>query len=109
MAFLYADENFRYTVVELLRLLGHDVLTVREAGEQGGTDNQVLAFASAAGRAVLTCNRRHFIRLHVQVSAHAGIIVCTDDDANALTVRIHQTIVALPALANELVRINRPP
>jgi Domain of unknown function (DUF5615) len=36
MALLYGDENFDYPVVEHLRLLGHDVLTVQEAGKGGG-------------------------------------------------------------------------
>src|SRR5437660_239626 len=98
MAFLYADENFRYSVVEQLRLLSHDVLTVREAGRQGGTDAQVLAFATQAGRAVLTFDRRDFIRLHLQSTAHAGIVVCTDDEAVALAVRIHVAVTASPTL-----------
>ena len=83
IARLYADENFKRAAVEELRRLGHDVLTVQEAGQQGGDDPHVLAYAAASGRAVLTFNRRHFIRLHLQSSAHAGIIVCTDDDATA--------------------------
>jgi predicted nuclease of predicted toxin-antitoxin system len=109
MAYLHADENFRYTVVEQLRLLGHDVLTVREAGQPGGTDAQVLAFATQAGRAVLTFDRRDFVRLHAQTAAHGGIVVCTDDDAVALAVRIHVAITAVPTLANQLLRVNRPP
>jgi len=64
MALLYADENFDYPVVERLRQLGHDVITVQEVGRAGGNDSQVLADATAAGRAVLTYNRRHFERLH---------------------------------------------
>ncbi|WP_445305545.1 DUF5615 family PIN-like protein [Microcoleus sp. herbarium2] len=32
MARFYTDENFPLAVVELLRALGHDVLTAREAG-----------------------------------------------------------------------------
>lgn len=109
MANLYADENFRYAVVEHLRLLGHDVLTVREAGQQGGTDLQVLAHATAAGRAVLTFNRRHFVRLHAQVATHSGIIVCTNDETSALANRIHHAISACATLDNQLVRINRIP
>ena len=82
MAILYADEDFSYPVVQRLRQLGHDLLTAHEAGRagQGITDKEVLAFAIAAGRAVVTFNRRHFIRLHSEVSSHAGIIVCTRDD-----------------------------
>ena len=35
MARLYANENFPYQVVIALRALGHDVLTVQEAGNAG--------------------------------------------------------------------------
>jgi hypothetical protein len=35
MARLYADENFPQPVVMGLRRLGHDVLTVQEAGKAG--------------------------------------------------------------------------
>src|ERR671924_1198263 len=92
MALLYADEDFSYPVVQRLRQLGHDILTAHEAGQAGQsiTDAAVLAFAPAAGRAVVTFNRRHFIRLHTEVSSHAGIVVCTrDDDVAALADRIH--------------------
>jgi hypothetical protein len=109
MADLYADENFSYDVVERLRALGHNVLTVQEAGQQRKPDPDVLAFATAAGRAVLTFNRRHFIRLHSKVSSHAGIIVCTDDDADALAKRIDQAVAACPGLDNRLIRVDLPP
>ena len=109
MASLYADENFPSPVVEHLRQLGHDVLTAQEAGQQGANDLQVLTFATAAGRAVLTLNRRHFIRLHSQIRSPGGIIVCTNDAADALAARIHQALAACPVLAGQLLRINRPP
>jgi predicted nuclease of predicted toxin-antitoxin system len=115
MALLYADENFDHPVVAHLRTLGHDVVTAQQAGQanQGIADPLVLAFAAAQGRAVLTFNRRHFMRLHQHTLAggsHAGIIVCTkDSDVAALAQRIHQAIAALPSLANQLVRIRKPP
>ncbi len=111
MASLYADENFSYPAVQELRRIGHDVLTAQDAGQanQGIDDPDVLAFAVAQGRAVLTFNRRHFIRLHRQVQPHAGVIVCTrDDDVFALATRIHQAIVSSPNLNNQLLRITRP-
>jgi predicted nuclease of predicted toxin-antitoxin system len=108
MAHLYADENFDRAVVERLRTLGHDVLTVQEAGQQGGADPDVLAYATAHDRAVLTFNRRHFVRLHSRTAAHAGILVCTADDADALAARINQAIAAKPLLANQLIRIDLP-
>jgi hypothetical protein len=66
MALLYTDENFDHPVAAHLRSLGHDVLTAQQAGQanQAIPDSQVLAFAAAQGRAVLTFNRRHFVRLH---------------------------------------------
>jgi hypothetical protein len=111
MARLYANENYDFAIVVELRQLGHDVLTVAEAGNAGKgiPDTDVLAFALLQGRAVLTFNRRHFIRLHMQVQPHCGIIVCSDDkDRSALTARIHQALAACPNLDNQLLRINRP-
>ena len=66
MAMLYANEQFPRQVVQRLWEFGHDVLTVLEAGQanQRIPDDQVLHFASQAGRIVLTINRRDFIRLH---------------------------------------------
>ncbi len=47
MTRLYADTHFPLQVVEALRDLGHDVLTVLEAGQanQRITDLEILAFA----------------------------------------------------------------
>lgn len=73
MARLYADEQFPLPAVELLRTLGHDLLTVQAAGNAGFSDPEVLAFAVSTVRAVLTQNRRDFIRLHLQQPDHAGI------------------------------------
>ena len=43
MAALYSNENFPLSAVEVLRQLGHDVLTVQEAGNasQGNSDESV--------------------------------------------------------------------
>ena len=66
MASFYADEQFPFQVTDLLRNLGHDVLTVQEAGNanQRIPDDQVLAFAVGQERSILTINRIDFIRLH---------------------------------------------
>jgi hypothetical protein len=62
MARLYANENFPLAVVEELRRLGHDVLTIQETGKAGQqtADEEVLKAAAADGRIVLTLNRKHF-------------------------------------------------
>jgi predicted nuclease of predicted toxin-antitoxin system len=101
VAFLYSDENFPLPVVERLRDLGHDVLTAREAGNANLQipDEDVLSFAIANGRAVITRNRRDFMRLHQRSSEHAGIVVCTEDsDFEGVAMRIHQSISSKKSL-----------
>jgi hypothetical protein len=112
MARLYADEDFDHPVVEELRRLGHDVLTVQEAGQgnQKTPDADVLAFAIQQGRAVLTFNRGDFFRLHQRVQPHSGIIACTwDADSVALAAGIHQAVSQCPVLDNQFLRIYKPP
>jgi predicted nuclease of predicted toxin-antitoxin system len=111
MARLYADEQYPYPVVELLRALGHDVLTVQEAGRanQKIPDPDVLAFASSEKRAVITENRKDFFRLHRIQPDHAGIIACTNDrNWEALANRINAAITAEESLQGKLIRVVRP-
>ena len=111
MTRLYADEQYPKRVVELLRTLGHDILTVQEAGNpnQKIPDEEVLAFALSVDRAILTLNRRHFIRLHTLKADHAGIIVCKDDaNRERLALRINEAITNLETLRSLLIRVNRP-
>jgi hypothetical protein len=112
LAQFYADENFRLPVVEVLRQLGHDVLTAQEAGRAGlGIDDDtVLADAAAADRILLTQNRRDFIHRHNAGMPHQGIIVCTyDPDAGALAHRIDEAVATIMAPGRWLLRVNRPP
>jgi hypothetical protein len=111
LARLYANENFPLPAVESLRTLGHDVLTSLEAGNAGQAipDPAVLDFAVDQGRAILTLNRRHFVKLHQERPAHGGIVVCTfDADFGALAQRIHDSISSHSTLNGVLIRINRP-
>lgn len=110
-ASLYSNENFPLRVVHALRAMGYDVLTSLESGRanQKISDEEVLLFATEQQRAILTLNRRDFIRLHHDLPAnHLGIVVCTQDpDVNALAGRIHDAIVATGDLRQQLVRIVR--
>jgi predicted nuclease of predicted toxin-antitoxin system len=110
MAKLYADEQFPKATTATLRVLGHDVLTVQEAGKgnQRVPDDEVLAFATEQDRAVLTLNRADFIQLHKQSSNHAGIIVCTENpDFDRLAIKIDEAIAGLDFLQGQLIRIYR--
>jgi hypothetical protein len=111
LAKLYANENFPLPVVEALRRLGHDVLTIQDTGRASTSvpDPEVLRFAVAENRAVLTLNRRHFIALHKRSGEHCGIVVCSvDPDPQALAARIHEAIERTSPLDGQLLRINRP-
>lgn len=108
MARIYADEHFPRQVVQNLRFLGHDVLTVQEAGNAGLPDEDVLTFATTEKRAVLTVNRRDFFRLHKLQPNHFGIIACTrDDDIARLTANIHDGISTLETLTGKVIRVYR--
>ncbi len=110
MARLYADENFPFPVVEELRRLGHDVVTSYEAGQasQSVSDAAALGLAAADGRAVVTLNRRHFVRSHTTAGpTHAGIIVCTRDlDFIGQAGRIHAASGSRTVLSGLLIRVN---
>lgn len=111
MASLYADENFPHEVVELLRELGHDVLTALDAGQADNAipDIEVLAFAASKNRTVLTLNRWDFVALHRADSEHAGVVVCSvDSDPRRQAQRIHDVIESTGALTGQLLRVNRP-
>jgi hypothetical protein len=70
----------------------------------------VLAFAIAQRRALITLNRRHFVKLHQDRPSHAGTVVCSfDHDFAALARRIHEAVEPYPDLAGTLIRVNRTP
>ena len=111
MARLYMDEQFPKVVSGLLRSMGHDVLTVQEAGNGnlGIPDEDVLSFAIGDHRAVVTLNRYDFIRLHRSNSEHYGIIVCTNDnDRSRMAIRLDEAISAQESLKGHLIRVVRP-
>ena len=110
MPALYADENFPLPVIEELRRLGFDVVTMYDddKANQSLTDEEVLSIATDKNRALLTVNRRHFIQLHRRQPNHSGIIVCTfDPDFVGQAQRIADALRAQTSLAKQLIRIYR--
>ena len=106
---LYADEDFPYPVVEELRRLGHDVLTTQEDSRTATADPGILARAHELGRAVLTCNRRHYERLHRHGTDHSGIVSATRDPGNdvPLAARIDAALTGRTP-GKWAIRVNRP-
>jgi hypothetical protein len=112
LARFYANENFPFPVVATLQELGHDVLTSLDAGTagRGVPDEEVLAFGADQARAILTLNRKHFLRLHRERPDHHGILVCTyDPDFHGQAQRIHEAVDGYSSLVGALVRVNRAP
>ena len=83
MARLYADEHFPARVVDGLRLLGHDMLTVKQTNVSktgdSMSDEQVVLYATGHHRAVVTQNTSDFRRMHREHPGHKGIIACPHD------------------------------
>jgi predicted nuclease of predicted toxin-antitoxin system len=108
---LYADEQFPLPVVKILRNLGYDILTVQDAGKanQKIPDPQVLVYATSLNRAVLTMNRRDFIRLHTQIPQHQGIIICrSNTDWEKIAQAIHNYVCQIESIERQLIRIKLP-
>ncbi|MEG3954504.1 DUF5615 family PIN-like protein [Microcoleus sp. herbarium2] len=106
MARLDADELFPRVAVELLRLMIHNIMTVQAAGKDNpkNPDEEVLAFTVSENRAVLTLNRRYFIRQHSLQSDHAGIIVCRgEDDVTRRVANLNQAISSLATLTGQVI------
>src|SRR5258706_3325411 len=111
MARIYSDEDFPRPVSDLLRTLGHDVLTCSQSGRASKkiADDLVLDYAISQGRTVLTYNRGHFEKLHQKNKHHFGIIVCTvNNDFAELSQCIHEKLLAHSNLAGELIKVYRP-
>ena len=112
MARFYSNENIAMQVVVELRRLGHDVVTSVDAGKANSAvpDAEVLAFAAAEGRILLSPNRRDFLHLHrTRAIDHTGIVLCTfDPNFSAQAERIHRAVAAASEMKNQLIRVNRP-
>lgn len=111
MARLYSNENLPIDLVRFLRQFNHDVLTSYDAGRanQNIPDHEVLAFAIADNRSVITLNRQDFIRLHRSGIAHSGIIICKEDrNYQGQAEALHYYLETLGnAMDNRLIRVQK--
>ncbi len=106
----YSNENFVLDMVEMLRRLGHTVITSYDAGQanQSIPDNEVLYFATRNNLAVITFNRDDFIELHNNGIQHSGIIICkTDRDYQGQVNFLDEYLQNQESLINRLIRIKK--
>lgn len=108
---LLADENFDFPVVAKLKEKGYDVITLVDLNlvNLGIPDEEVLKLATQLHRAVITINRRDFIKLHRANDEHAGIIVCTrNPNIEEFAQAVHETLAAHSEFKGQLLRVYRP-
>jgi uncharacterized protein with PIN domain len=107
----YSDENFPLDLVQELRQLGYDVLTCYQAGQanQSIDDENVISFAHASQRVVITLNREDFIKLHQQGIKHSGIFICKEDrNYQGQAIKINEFILGFhQSLIGRLIRIKK--
>lgn len=76
---LYFDEDVSAGIVENLRTRGFDVLSARDAGALGRSDDEQMLYAVSQRRAVVTHNRVDFEKQHRKFleggMKHYGVII----------------------------------
>ena len=76
---LYFDEDVSVILAEILGSHGFDVLTTRDAGNLGKSDEAQLKFSGSQNRVLLTHNRQDFEHLHRQALQdqhhHSGVFI----------------------------------
>ena len=100
---LLLDEMFSGLIAEQLRAAGHDVLAVvTDQALVTLPDDQILAYATATGRALVTANIKDFMPLDARNQAasqtHAGLILVsskTFPQDRAYTAAITKALAAL--------------
>ncbi len=111
MARFYSNENLPIDLVDALRNLGDNILTSYEAGQanQGIQDHEVLAYATAQNRSIITLNRDDFLALHKSGISHSGIVICKDDrDHVSQAVALHTYLeTQVKDLQNRRIRVQK--
>jgi predicted nuclease of predicted toxin-antitoxin system len=99
---LYLDEDLSPRIAAALRAAGVDARSAHEEGNVQLSDEMQLSHAAAGGRALVTRNARHFVRLAREAirrqRPHCGIVLCSPRFTGA---SVRQLTRALRALARD--------
>lgn len=78
----YLDEDLPDTIAVMAQLRGIDIISVRQVGRGGLSDQEQLLFVGQEGRCVITKNARHFIPPSKQFEdeglPHSGVLCVAD-------------------------------
>ncbi len=98
---LYTDEDITPKLAKALRDREFDAVSAYEVGNIELPDSAHLDFAAAQGRAILTCNARHYIPLfkerYQEGREHSGIIVTNQIPFGEMLHRILRLLNTLTA------------
>lgn len=79
-----------------------------ERANQKIPDEDVLMRAIELARAVLSMNRRDFVRLHERQPIHAGMVLCKyETDYAGQAERINEAVRSFDTLKGQLIRVQR--
>ncbi|MEL7143614.1 MAG: DUF5615 family PIN-like protein [Cyanobacteria bacterium J06643_4] len=104
---LLIDEDSQAKVlVKLLRVAGHDVVTINEMGIAGASDNKVLELACLHNRIVLTRNHKDFLALHKIAPTHPGILTIGKDEEPDKNMPYREIVKAIENVENLKIAMN---
>jgi hypothetical protein len=106
------NENLSDEIARRLRAAGVDAVSSHETGMDTQDDYAQMQFAVLQNRALVTINKKDFIRIHAQYKAngwqHWGIILTKDVDVVVIHRRLLKLVGALQAdeLKNKVLRLH---
>ena len=110
---LIDEDSLAKILVKMLRVAGHDVITVNEVGLSGQPDPVVLNYARQNNRILLTHNCRDFEALHQEDPNHPGILLIYENkdyskdlSRQAIVRALANLETASVPLANQFISLN---
>ena len=115
MAGIYTDQPVALEVAEILRADRHHVVTTRDLGREGATDDAQLLTAAQLGLVLLTHDIADYVLLHDAwrrwstaggvVPRHAGILITPQRwPPSQIADEVNRFLNTGPVLSNELYR-----
>jgi len=99
-------------IAQRLRASGIDSVSSHGTGMDAKDDDAQMQFAVAQNRAIVSINKKDFIRIHTRYlsngSEHHGIILSSDIDHSIIYRRLLKLVGTLEAedLKNQIIRLN---
>lgn len=110
---LIDEDSQAKLLVDLLKIAGHDVVTINELELSGSDDTIVLDCARKQERVLLTQNCRDFEALHQLNSSHPGILAIYQDNYSSKDMSFKDIVKAIAnlevaniPLANQFISLN---